>query len=193
VASDEHARKVYNEIPERYVSLFLSPVRPVTKTPPIPKQRPKKPATKPPVVKKALAKKLSLAVINAAAAAASVAGDEHAREVFDKMPERYVSLFLSYKLCSFAVSLSVCVVRCSQGTDSFVGMLNEASIDIYKEPLGDYENTTLGSMMPRMWRWWREMMMSWKRWTPVHMKMPQAKKITLQEGRQITPRWNMKL
>jgi hypothetical protein len=112
--------------------------------PPIPKQRSKKPATKPPVVKRVPTKKGSLAAINVAATAAPVAGDEHAREVFDEMPERYVSLFLSGKLCSFAVSLSVRAVRCSQGTDSFVGLLNEASIDIDEEPLGDYENDNIG-------------------------------------------------
>jgi hypothetical protein len=66
------------------------PVRPVAKKPPIPKQRLKKP-----VVKRAPAKKGSLAAINAAAAAAPVAGGKHAPEVFDEMPERYVSLFFS--------------------------------------------------------------------------------------------------
>jgi hypothetical protein len=30
---------------------------------------------------------------------------------------------------------------------------------------------TLGLMMPRMWRR-REVMMTWKRWTPAHMKIP---------------------
>jgi hypothetical protein len=65
----------------------------------IPKQRPKKPATKPLVVKKAVVKNGSLAAINVAAAAAPVAGSEHAREVFIEMPERYISHFLSSKLC----------------------------------------------------------------------------------------------
>jgi hypothetical protein len=69
----------------------------VAKKPPIPKQRLKKRATKPPVVKRATKKKGSLAAINAAAAATLVAGGEHAREVFDEMPERCVSIFLSGK------------------------------------------------------------------------------------------------
>jgi hypothetical protein len=74
------------------------PVRPVAKTPPIPKQRPKKPAAKPPVVKRAPAKKASLAAINAAATTAPVAGSGHTREVLDEMPERCVSIFFSVKL-----------------------------------------------------------------------------------------------
>jgi hypothetical protein len=112
------------------------------------------------VVKRAPTKKGSLAAINAATGAAPVAGGEHAHEVFDEMPEMYVSIFLSGKVCSFAVSLSVCVVRCSQGTDSFIGMLNEASIDIEEEPLVTMRTATLASMMPRMWRRRREVMMS---------------------------------
>jgi hypothetical protein len=96
------------------------------------------------VVKRAPAKKGSLAAINAAATAAPVAGGKHAREMFDEMLERYVSLFLSGKLCTLAVSLSVCAVQCSQGTDSFVGILNEPSINIDEEPLGDYENGHIG-------------------------------------------------
>jgi hypothetical protein len=71
------------------------PVRPVAKTPPIPKQRPKKLATKPLVVKRELAKKASLAAIHAAAAAAPVAGGGHTHEVFDEMPKRCVSIFFS--------------------------------------------------------------------------------------------------
>jgi hypothetical protein len=70
------------------------PVHPVAKTPLIPKQRPKKPATKPLVVKRAPAKKASLAALNAAAAA-PMAGGGHTREVFDEMPERCVSIFFS--------------------------------------------------------------------------------------------------
>jgi hypothetical protein len=73
-------------------------VHPVAKTPPIPKQRPKKPATKPQVVKRAPVKKASLAAINAVAAAAPVAGSGHTREVFNEMPERCVSIFFSVKL-----------------------------------------------------------------------------------------------
>jgi hypothetical protein len=60
------------------------------------------------VVKRAPAKKGSLAAINAAAAAVPVAGGEHTREVFDEMPERCVSIFLSGKVSSFAVNLIVC-------------------------------------------------------------------------------------
>jgi hypothetical protein len=56
---------------------------------------------KPPAVKKG-----SLAAINAAAAAAPVAGGEHAREVFAEMPERYISLFLSCELD--------CLPRCGE-------------------------------------------------------------------------------
>jgi hypothetical protein len=74
------------------------PVRPVAKTTPIPKQRPKKLATKPPMVRKPSGKKGSLAATNAAAAAAPVDGGEHACEVFAEMPERYISLFLSGEL-----------------------------------------------------------------------------------------------
>jgi hypothetical protein len=77
------------------------PVRPVAKTPPIPKQRPKKPATKPPVVKRAPAKKGSLEAINAVAAAVPMAGGEHAREVFNEMPERYVSILMCYIFVAF--------------------------------------------------------------------------------------------
>jgi hypothetical protein len=61
----------------------------------IPKQRPKKPATNPLVVKRAPAKKASLVAIDAAAAAAPVAGGGHSREVFDEMSERCVSIFFS--------------------------------------------------------------------------------------------------
>jgi hypothetical protein len=70
-------------------------VSPVAKTPPIPKQHPKKLAVKPPVVKRAPAKKASLAAINAPAAATPVAGGGHTREVFDEMPVRCVSIFFS--------------------------------------------------------------------------------------------------
>jgi hypothetical protein len=73
------------------------PVRQVAKTPLIPKQRPKKLAAKPPVVKKAPAKKASLTEINAATAAAPMAGYGHTREVFDEMSERCVSIFFSVK------------------------------------------------------------------------------------------------
>jgi septal ring-binding cell division protein DamX len=83
------------------------PVHPVAKTPPISKQSPKKPAAKPPVVKRAPAKKASLAAINAAAAAAPVAGSGHTREVFNEMPERCVSIFLSGEVSLFAVNLIV--------------------------------------------------------------------------------------
>jgi hypothetical protein len=72
-------------------------VRPVAKTTPIPKQRLKKPSMKPPAVKKG-----SLVAINAAAAAALVAGGEHTREVFTEIPERYISLFLPGELDLFA-------------------------------------------------------------------------------------------
>jgi hypothetical protein len=71
------------------------PVCPVAKTPPIPKQHPKKPARKPLVVKRAPAKKASLAAINAAAAAAPVAGGGYTREVFDEMSERCDSIIFS--------------------------------------------------------------------------------------------------
>jgi hypothetical protein len=60
------------------------------------------------VVKRAPAKKDSLAAINAAAAAAPVAGGGHTREVFDEIPERCVSIFLSGKFSLFAVNLIVC-------------------------------------------------------------------------------------
>jgi hypothetical protein len=72
-------------------------VHSVAKTPPIPKKCPNKPAAKPPVVKRAPAKKASLAAINAAAAAAPVAGGGHTREVFDEMSERCISIFFSVK------------------------------------------------------------------------------------------------
>jgi hypothetical protein len=53
-------------------------------------------------------KKASLTAINATAAAAPVDGGGHTRKVFDEMPERCVSIFLSGKLSSFAVNLFVC-------------------------------------------------------------------------------------
>jgi hypothetical protein len=51
------------------------------------------------VVKEAPGKKGSLTAINVAAAAGPVAGGEHAREVFDEMPEMHISIFLSGKVC----------------------------------------------------------------------------------------------
>jgi hypothetical protein len=51
------------------------------------------------VVKRAPAKKGPLTAINAAATATPVADGEHAREVVDEMPEKYVSIFLSGKVC----------------------------------------------------------------------------------------------
>jgi hypothetical protein len=71
------------------------PVRLVAKTPSIPKQHPKKPATKPLVVKRAPAKKASLATINVVAAAAPMASGGHTRDVFDEIPERCISIFFS--------------------------------------------------------------------------------------------------
>jgi hypothetical protein len=66
-------------------------------------------------------------------------------------------------------------------------MLNDASINIDEEPLGhigidvaeDVEEEEGEDDLEEV--------------DPAHMKMPQAKKITLQEGRQTTPRWKMKL
>jgi hypothetical protein len=83
-------------------------VRPIAKMPPIRKQRLKKSAAKPPVVNRPLAKKASLAAINAAAAATPMTGGGHTREVFDEMLEWCVSIFLSGKVSSFAVNLIVC-------------------------------------------------------------------------------------
>jgi hypothetical protein len=52
--------------------------------------------------------------------------------------------FLLGKVSSFAVNLIVCLFCGSQGADSFVGMLNDASVDIDEEPLGGYENGYIG-------------------------------------------------
>jgi hypothetical protein len=63
-------------------------------------------------VKRAPAKKTSLAAINAATAAAPVAGVGHTREAFDEMSERCISLFdclLLGKMSLFAVNLIVCL------------------------------------------------------------------------------------
>jgi hypothetical protein len=53
------------------------------------------------VVKRAPAKKGSLVAINAVAAAVPMAGGEHAREVFNEMPERYVSILMCYMFVAF--------------------------------------------------------------------------------------------
>jgi hypothetical protein len=145
------------------------PVWPFAKTMPIPKQRMKKPVTKPPTVKKPAVTNGSLTAINVATLAALVAGGTHTREVFAKMPERYISLFLSGELDCLprCGELDFCVLRCSQGSDSFMGMLNKASVDIDQEPLGDYKNGHIGV-------YYVEDVEEVEALT--HMKMPQAKK-----------------
>jgi hypothetical protein len=71
--------------------------------------------TKPPVVNKAAVKKRSLAAINAAAAAAPMAGGEHVREVFVKLSERYISHFLSGELCCLRLECLCATVQPRDG------------------------------------------------------------------------------
>jgi hypothetical protein len=168
------------------------PVRPVAKTPPIPKQCPKKPAVKPPVVKKSPAKKASLTTINAAVAAMPVAGGGHTHDVFDEIPEEVCFYFLLGKVSSFAVNLIVCLfcgaakgqihlLACSTMHPSTLtkgrlvtenGHIGIDDADDVEEEGGDddLEEVDAGTYEDAA-----------------------SKNITLQEGRQTTPRWKTKL
>jgi hypothetical protein len=71
--------------------------------------------------------------------------------VFDAMPERYISIFISGKVCGELECLFVCgglecllVSGAAKGQIPFFCMLNEACVDIDEEPLGDYKNGHIG-------------------------------------------------